>query len=172
MILRLTLLVLAFSCVVGCAATKTKRYTVFTPEMTASTQTQKSLPFSKLRVRMAKDLRAYNTPLRFKADGTVEPYRSLTYYAPLELALERALQDITHLEKQDPRALVVEVRRYCVMEREHAAVVAVCLHLQVAGQPEQTLDFLEPIALNASPEVIRQAFARALQQIWTAYTPA
>ena len=171
MILRLTLLALALSFMMGCAATKAKRYTVFTPEMTASTQTQKSLPFSKLRVRMAKDLRAYNTPLRFKADGTVVPYRGLTYYAPLELALERALQDMTSLDKTNPRALSVEVRRYCVIDGATAAAVAVCLQVQVPGQPEQTLELMEPIALDASPDAVRAAFARVLQQIWTAYTP-
>jgi hypothetical protein len=171
MLFRLSLFLLSVRLLSGCFSTpKPKRYTVFTPEVTAS-QTPKHLPFSKLRVRMAKDLRAYNTPLRFKADGTVEPYRGLTYYAPLELALERALQDMTSLDKTNPRALSVEVRRYCVIDGATAAAVAVCLQVQVSGQPEQTLELMEPIALDASPDAVRHAFARVLQQIWTAYTP-
>ncbi len=45
--------------------------------------------------RMADDLRAARTPLRFNNDGTVEPCRGIHYYAPLELAITRALQDAT-----------------------------------------------------------------------------
>lgn len=169
---------------VGCSASRTQktvRYTVFTPQQqhTLAAQPPKLLPVAGVRVRMTKELRAYNTPLRFNADGTVTPYRALTYYAPLELVLERALEDITRFQASEHRQLGIEVRDYCIVEsassaeslQPPAAEVRVTLVFHLPSKAPVTHAAVLPLPENYTPAIARETFAEALLRAWQAYTP-
>ncbi len=102
-----------FVLLAGCSTTLPQKYTV--ADLPAEPVAQ--LHVSAISVRMAKDLRAYDTPLYFKADGTVTPLRDLTYYAPLEVAIERALTDATMIFGTGAAPLKVTVEDFCLDAR-------------------------------------------------------
>ena len=89
MMRTLSLLLLAAT-LAGCAAAPKPKYTI---------GFEKEAPIivgaSDISLRMAEDLRAYNNPLIFNADGTVVPCKTLNYYAPLEVLLASTLRQAT-----------------------------------------------------------------------------
>lgn len=168
----LPLAMVTVSLLLGCSASKqAKRYTVFPTTHTITNQAPEkpiTSPYCGIRVRMANDLRAYNTPLFFHADGTVTPYHSVTYYAPLEVALERALADTTHFTASTQGKLKLEVRDYCVIEQptteadSRTWVIRVTLRHYQAGLPKEVTHSVT-LPFNADAGTVRNAFATALQ---------
>ncbi len=102
----LCVLALGFACA-GCLSSgsgaSTPRYTV------ADTAGELKVAGARPEVRLQSDIRAYNVPLRFNADGSVTPCAGIRYYAPLELAMTRALRDITQEDASArPRKVLIE----------------------------------------------------------------
>lgn len=115
-----------------------------------------------LTVRTAPDLRAATAPLLFRADGSVATLRALTYYASLEVAIDRAIREsMTPPPNGETRLLV---RDFCVDERGDAPVARVTIE-----GPRGAKTATEPLPPAAPPEQIRAALARCLQ---TAYSQA
>lgn len=171
----LAISVMALLC--GCATTPiVKRYTVFSAEMMTSKEPLVVSKASGLRLRMAEDLRAYNMPLCFHADGTVTPYRAMQYYAPLEVALKRALEDTTLFLGTSPEKTKIIVRDYCIVERPtpqdgHPAGFEVRVTLQVTDvdpSPKHRTASVYLTDPTPTPQQIRDAFATALHG---AYAP-
>lgn len=145
----------------GCASTPPKpKYTVFTPAY------HKPLPgdYTALSVRMADDIRSAPNPLCFHADGRVTLCRELTYYAPIEVAITRALQDTFSLRKEGMTAhkpLRVVIRTFGVDARSGAPKAVV--HLDF---PAEQLDtrIEEPLPENYTAKDLRDALGEALIQ--------
>ncbi len=107
---------------VGCATTLPPRYTVAEmPDVRVKRNN------TAVTVRMASDLRAYNQPLIFNADGTVRPCVDFTYYAPLEVAIERALVDASDFNLTASTPLRVTVSDFCVDARGETPIAKVTL---------------------------------------------
>lgn len=153
----------------GCFSTsKTMRYSVLPPvKMGTPLSTFFSTPYSGITVRVAKDLRAYDTPLRFKANGAVEPYRALSYYAPLEIALDRALSDLTICEGRIPKRLTVVVKDYCIQEDDQGnAKVQISLVTRLEKKDTVSIRIAEDLPKDYTPQQVRDAFARLLPDAW------
>lgn len=93
---------LALVILLGCATTPTPKYAVGLPATEPI-----AVPAARLELRMSEDLRAYANPLILHSDGTVTPCRALSYYAPVELALARALRDVSCFDGADTLRLTV-----------------------------------------------------------------
>ncbi len=108
--------------VVGCATTLPPAYTL-------TTGTVNPIPsaHSELSLRMAPDLRTYNHPLTFFADGTVKPTSAIRYYAPLELAIERTLSDMTTFTATKHAVRRITVQDFCIDHRGVEPCVRVTL---------------------------------------------
>lgn len=145
----------------GCASTPPKpKYTVFTPECC------KQLPgdYTALSVRLADDIRSAPNPLCFHADGTVTLCRDLVYYAPVEVAITRALQDTFSMRKAGAPAhkpLRITVRAFGVDERDGTPKAVVRLELPAEGLDIRTEKAL-PEASTAHQ--LRNALGEALLQ--------
>ena len=170
----LALGVIALLC--GCVSTPpAKRYTVFTPDAILSLGGPLYSDASGVRVRMAEDLRAYNVPLFFHADGSVTPYRALQYYAPLEVALKRALEEVTVFSGKRPEKEKIVVRDYCIVEHPNPSIegrpagweVRVTLQVTSVAHP-MPMHRSASIHLeaDATPQEIRAAFAQALLDVY------
>lgn len=152
---------LPFLLCLGCASTPPKpKYTVFTPEH------HKPLPadYTALSVRLADDIRSAPNPLCFHADGRVTLCRELTYYAPIEVAITRALQDTFSMRKEGMTAhkpLRVVVRTFGVDARSGAPKAVVHIDL-----PAEQLDMRieEPLPGNYTAQDLRDALGKALLQ--------
>lgn len=143
---------------VGCSSTVTPKYTVGLEKMEPV-----EMPCGGLTVRMASDLRSYSHPLRFKADGTVEQVRSLTYYAPLEVVLERALRDVSSFNPASKQVKQVIVETFAVVEGEDGEFVRVRLRgypgNRVVRVDTSTVDTTDVAALRAAlAEALYRAF--------------
>lgn len=159
----------------GCAGKPLpKRYSVFSAGSSAASAESVTSPYSGLKVRMAEDLRAHAVPLRFHANGEVSAYRALTYYAPLEVALTRALEDCTAFQRTRPEVLAIEVRDYCLVEHPDGATsaleVRVTLQARPVGAPEppRRCTRSRTLPTDASPSIVRQAFAETLLEAYAA----
>lgn len=139
---------------VGCSSTATPKYTVGLEKMQPM-----EMRCGGLTVRMASDLRSYSHPLRFKADGTVEQIRSLTYYAPLEVALERALRDVSTFNSKSTQVKQIIIETFAVVEKEEGAVVRVRLRAYPRNLPAQVEKHVPD---QADAATLRAAFADAL----------
>jgi hypothetical protein len=126
---------------------------------------------------MAEDLRAYNVPLFFHADGSVTPYRALQYYAPLEVALKRALEEVTVFSGKRPEKEKIVVRDYCIVEHPNPSIegrpagweVRVTLQVtDVDPSPKHRTASVYLTDPTPTPQQIRDAFATAL---YDAYAP-
>ncbi len=140
----------------GCATAPTPRYTIGlnadTPKVT--------LPSARLEVRMAEDLRAYASPIVYHTDGTITVCNDLRYYAPLELALQRALEDQTAFAGKGIIRIVV--RDYCVDLRGDKPVVRVTL----AAASGRTATATAPLSADWDSAQLRAAFAQALYEAY------
>ncbi len=149
----------------GCVSTPMpQKYTVFAVE------TQAEKPFTSeaagLRLKMAEDLRAYNAPLLFRADGTVAQNRQIQYYAPLEIVLERALEDITTFKATTKERMSIEVRNYCIIEKEANLEVCVSLKVKVPGRESNTFTATRCVPNKSDATTLRTAFAEALKSAY------
>lgn len=168
-----SLITLSLLFLLGCTShPAAKRYTVFPMCENVANATKLLSPYRDLRVRMANDLRAYSVPLTFHADGSVTPCRAVTYYAPLELALTRALKEISDFDPTAAATLKLEVRDYCVIERP--ATESAEAHVQVLvtlayplKDTVQTERATRDLPLNASDKALRDAFAEALLEAYS-----
>ncbi len=159
MMFRLLSLCLAVMAVCGCASTPAaKKYTVGLPETAPL-----AVPAAVLDVRMAEDLRAYRNPLVFAADGTVAPCRGLVYYAPLELALARALQDVSAFARESG-TLRITVRDFHADCRGAEPVARVTLEATNGNTASATA----PLPADWTPEQLREALAGLLLKAYTA----
>lgn len=160
----LLLLPLAALALTACTSTPpAPRYTIFP---TTEAVPQVTMPGASLRLRMAEDLRAYNAPLHFHADGTVTTFRALRYYAPLELALERALADLTTFQSTANGTLNVEVRDYCLVDTADGMEARVTLVLMPSGQTPIRRSAVQPLPATATTAEVREAFAAALREAY------
>lgn len=159
--IRLLLPLLTALFFLGCAAAPTPKYTVLTaPE-------PRALPagYTALSVRLADDIRSAPHPLCFHADGTVTLCRELTYYAPIEVALTRALQDTFTLrnDAQDSlrKPLRLVVRTFGMDARDGTPKAVVHLDL-----PAEQLDVRseEPLPAAYTAHELRNALGNALLQ--------
>lgn len=171
---RFLLSALLLLVVAGCSAPKpTARFTVF-PVTTSPDVEKVALPYNGVRVRMAEDLRAYNVPLCFAADGTVVPYRALNYYAPLEVALERALEDASSFTKTRLGVLKLKVRDYCLVEQSTPQgtqrFVRVTLRALYPDATHPTFEHsvAQSLSAEATPAEVRDALATALMSAYRA----
>lgn len=154
----LPLLALA-ALVLGCATTPAPKYAVGLPAGDPI-----PLPAARLEVRMAEDLRAYANPLILHADGTVTPCRALAYYAPLELALARALRDATHFTGKNTCRLTV--RDFHADLRGPTPLARVTL----ANAQGRTVSLTEPLPKEWAAPQLRDALARLLRQAYGVFS--
>lgn len=127
------------------------------------------------KVRLGDHLRAFAEPLWFHADGTVTPCRELTYYVPLELAIDQALSDIT-VPQTTPegtllpgRSALLRVDFFGVDARtaEPKAVVTLTTPIAAAAFP-LTVTATRPLPPAPEPELLRKALGEALVEAYTA----
>lgn len=166
------LLLLPLLFALGCASAPPKpKYTVFTPDC------RMQLPgdYTSLSVRLADDIRSAPHPLCFHADGTVTLCRELAYYAPIEVALTRALQDTFSLRKAETtpaKTLRLVVRTFGVDARSGTPKAVVHLDLPSAGLEARVE---APLAETYTAHDLRNALGAALLQsvgnICTALAP-
>ncbi len=122
-------------------------------------------------VRLAADLRAAPGPLHFHPDGTVTPVKGLTYYAPLELALEVALRDATALDPElAPRRLPITVLAFCRDDRSGTPLAVVRLATPAPNGAPRELLATRPLPVNPSPRELREALASALLDAYAQLT--
>ncbi len=117
------LFALPLALLAGCATQLPPKYTVIDP----IAEPLCAVENSGLTVRMSQDIRAYTVPLCFNADGTVKPIYDLTYYAPLEVAIERTLTDVTVFSATQPQNLRITVKDFCIDARGQVPVAKVTL---------------------------------------------
>lgn len=141
----------------GCATTPAPKYAVGLPAGDSIT-----LPAARLELRMAEDLRAYATPLILHADGTITPCRALAYYAPLELALARALRDATRFTGEGTCRLTV--RDFHADLRGPTPLARVTL-----TDGKATFSSTEPLPQDWAAPQLRETLARLLRQAYAAY---
>lgn len=147
---------------VGCFSSGTppqRRYTVLDPTAVQLPVTPADLDIS---VRMAPDLRAADAPTLYRADGSVSTLRALTYYAPLELAIPRALRELgpTPLSLQPGQALVLHIHDFCVDYRTSDGIPVARITLSANGHTLITTS--QPLPANATPAQIRATLADCL----------
>ncbi len=142
---------------VGCATTLPPRYTVANEAQTKLTRDAASLS-----VRMAADLRTYHQPLIFNADGTVNVYRDISYYAPLEIAIERALHDATVFNATAHAPLRITVRDFCIDARGDRPMAKVTLKMN-----RKVLTKTAPLSLDYTPGEVRDALGSLLLSAYT-----
>lgn len=160
----------------GCASTPLRpKYAVFPVNNTLEPVTS---PAAGLRLRMAEDLRAYSAPLCFQTDHTVRLCREVQYYAPLEVALARALEDITVFKAECPDKIKIEVRDYCVVVHDPATLqtppgavpspleVRVNLLVTRPGQPAAHHGVSHFLPAACTPQDLHAAFAQALYEAY------
>lgn len=148
---------LALALLLGCATTPAPKYAVGLPEGTAV-----ALPAARLELRMAEDLRAYANPLILHADGTVTPCRALAYYAPLELALARALRDATHFTGEGTCRLTVQ--DFHADLRGPTPLARVTL-----ADAKTAISLTEPLPEGWTAPQLRDTLARLLRQAYASY---
>lgn len=155
------LLLLPLLICLGCASTPPKpKYTVFTPT------SHKALPgdYTALSVRMADDIRSAPNPLCFHADGRVTLCRELTYYAPIEVAITRALQDTFSIRKEGMttgKPLRIVVRTFGVDTRSGTPKAVVHIELSAA---KLDCRVEKPIPEDYTAKDLRDALGEALIQ--------
>lgn len=154
----LPLLPLAF--LIGCATAPTPKYSVLTPEEHCT------LPddYTRITVRLADDIRSAPNPLCFHADGRVTLCRELTYYAPLELAINRALNDTFSIQKDGTKrrkSLQIVVNTFGV--DACSGTPKACVHLEI---PEKGLNARveQPLPATYTAQDLRDALGEALLQ--------
>ncbi len=157
--MKKTLLALPLLLLFGCATTIPPKYTVLDP----IDQPLRTLDASSLTLRMRQDLRAYSTPLCFNADGTVTPINDLTYYAPLEVALEYALADVTTFAANPTPPLRITVKAYCVDNRTNTPIATVTL-----ATKDKTLTRTAPLPVDYTIPQLRTTLAKLLLDAYTA----
>jgi len=150
------LLMLSLLALAGCATTPVAKRTVGLPA-----EFSVALPAADLDVRLAEDLRTSANPLRFRADGTVVPCRSLVYYAPMEAALARALRDAARPAGEG--VLRLTVLDFCADERGETPVARVTL---AAGKRRASA--VRPLPEGWGAPDLRTALAQALQEAFAA----
>lgn len=149
---------LAFSALfLGCATTPTPKYAVGLPAGDTIT-----LPAARLELRMAEDLRAYANPLILHADGTVTPCRALAYYAPLELALARALRDTSRFSGEGTCRLTI--RDFHADLRGATPLARVTL-----ADAKTIVSITEPLPEDWAAPQLRDTLARLLRQAYASY---
>ncbi len=118
-------------------------------------------------VRLAVDLRAAPAPLHFHADGTVTPIEGLTYYAPLEVAIEAALRSTTaYTPNQPPRRASITVLAFCLDERSGSPLASVRLATSAPNGAQREVSASRPLPASPSPRVLRDALAQALLEAY------
>ena len=148
---------------VGCFSSSTppqRHYTVLDPPASQHPVTPTNLDIS---VRMAPDLRAADAPTLYRADGSVSTLRVLTYYAPLELAIPRALRERASLADfglQPGQALVLHIHDFCVDYRTSDGIPVARITLSANGHTLITTS--QPLPANATPAQIRATLADCL----------
>ncbi|HIV09628.1 MAG TPA: hypothetical protein IAC79_05915 [Candidatus Spyradenecus faecavium] len=115
-----------------------------------------------LDVRMAPDLRAASAPTLYRADGSVSTYPGLTYYAPLELAIPRALRELgpEALGLKPGDRLDLDVLDFCVDRRTPDGVPVARVTLSADGRAPVTV--AKPLPAGATPLQTRALLASAL----------
>ena len=147
----------------GCFSSGTpplRHYTVLDPPASQHPVTPANLDIS---VRMAPDLRAADAPTLYRADGSVSTLRVLTYYAPLELAIPRALRERASLADfglQPGQALVLHIHDFCVDYRTSDGIPVARITLSANGHTLITTS--QPLPANATPAQIRATLADCL----------
>lgn len=154
----LPLLPLAF--LIGCATAPTPKYSVLTPEEHCSLPAD----YTTLSVRLADDIRSAPNPLYFHADGRVTLCRELTYYAPMEIAINRALNDTFSIRKEgmkQKKPLRILVQTFGVDAR--SGTPKACAHLEI---PAKGIDarIEQPLPAAYTAQNLRDALGEALLQ--------
>lgn len=154
----LPLLPLAF--LIGCATAPTPKYSVLTPEERCTLPAD----YTAISVRLADDIRTAPNPLHFHADGRVTLCRELTYYAPLELAISRALNDTFSIRKEgttQKKPLRILVNTFGV--DESSGTPKACVHLEI---PAKGLEARaeQPLPEAYTAQDLRNALGEALLQ--------
>ena len=151
---------------VGCFSSSTppqRHYTVLDPPASQHPVTPADLDIS---VRMAPDLRAADAPTLYRADGSVSTLRSLTYYAPLELAIPRALRErasLADLGLQPSQALELHIHDFCIDHRTADGIPVARVTLSANGHTLITTS--QPLPANATPAQIRTILADCLLKV-------
>lgn len=147
---------------VGCfssGAAPQRRYTILDPKIR---QTPVNPADLDLTVRMAPDLRAADAPIFYRADGSVSTFRDLTYYAPLELAIPRALRELgpAPIGLQPGQDLSLYIHDFCIDQRTPDDIAVARVTLSANGHPLVTAtEFISP---TATPGLIRTTLADCL----------
>lgn len=148
------LLMLCFAtagCLSSGSGASTPRYTV------ADTAGEAKVAGARPEVRLQADIRAYNVPLRFNADGSVTPCAGIRYYAPLELAMTRALRDITQ-EDDSARPRKVMIEAFGVDARGEKPVAHVVLRVATG----EVIRKESPIDPTLPPAELRKTLGKLL----------
>ncbi len=177
---KLPLLLLALTCFTGCFSRPEAKphYSVGLEEIRA--QDIEFPQFKTLKLTLENDIQAMYAPYVFHNDGRVTLYTALTYYAPLPIALERAIKD-----NIVPTATIGEVPHlkltltdYAIDLRKEKPFVFVGIRSNAAyithEDGRRTLQTKIPeglqtlviatveLPIHYTPQDVRQAFARAL----------
>lgn len=148
----------------GCFASGApqRNYTVMDPDVSrAGDPVNAQLT---LRLRMAPDLRAAIAPTLYRADGSVSTVPGLRYYAPLELAIPRALRELPP-EALPENTLDLTILDFCVDCRTPDGAPLARVTLQRGARPP--VSATEPLPEGATPAQTRAALARCLRAALT-----
>ncbi len=147
----------------GCASAPKAKYDLVMKQPSVSV----ALKASSVSVHMAKHLRAYTaSPLIYNADGTVEPYRALTYYAPIDILAEKALNNHSTFRFADGTPpLRIEIADFAILSGEMEQTLLVRLATSVT-KPASHFSAEATIPLEASPALVAETFSELL---WRAY---
>ena len=106
--------------------------------------------------------RLYMVEYHRRADGSVSTYPGLTYYAPLELAIPRALRELgpEALGLKPGDRLDLDVLDFCVDRRTPDGVPVARVTLSADGRAPVTV--AKPLPAGATPLQTRALLASAL----------
>lgn len=165
---RLALLLPLLVAVLGCFSSEAplRRYTVM--DLDPARAADPIAAPRPIRLRMAPDLRAAVAPTLYRADGSVSTVPGLRYYAPLELAIPRAVAELPR-ETLPKDLRDVTILDFCVDCRtpDGAPLARVTLR-HGDGAP---ISVTEPLPADATPGQTRAALARCLHAALVAQSP-
>lgn len=180
--MKYTALLLLLSCALltGCFSSRIAppHYTLGFDEALAERQLLLP-PARSVHVSLAEDLGTLHSPYVLHKDGRVTIYRALTYYAPIDVAIERAIKECATFTPPTNgySRLKLTLTRYCIDLRGDSPQVCVQFETNVTSQQASSTSHpLEKSAdaqtlhtkaicalpLNYTAQDVRKAFARAL----------
>ena len=152
----------------GCFSTSAPQ-----PKYTVADLPEQPMPeLATLRVRLAPDLRSLSTPIQFNEDGTVVPVRGITYYAPLELAIERLLREAAGPQTTElARGKMLTLTFFGVDARGGEAQAVVAFTLE--GKPIVSRRIARPLPPDCTPAQLRKLLGDLLLELCKeAFQPA